>query len=408
MAFPARPSGRLLVPLLIALVAAALAGVFVVPTLVEAFRDGKSGDGPLRFVDPASIPGTMMDETAAREFFKPCIGGPSRFQYDPVAWVVLKPNSVGKPIEWPEHPSGHIRQDTNNMGFREDAPTQVEKHAYRIFVTGDSHTDGAVNNSESYANVLEALLDHALDPTGATAPVEVINAGVGGTGPHNYLAMVQKYLDLQPDVVIAGLYVGNDFMNALMQSDFFTKRKTRGRDEDYRAKYSAALEAYPDLPQQGYNQPYLFKYREGDAEIALDKTVEVFEGIARVCADHHMRFVALVIPCKADVDGDDDRERIQGLLQILDLSPEEFAVNRWLSDHFVERLREKGIDVLDPTQAMIDEPAPLYWRKDHHLSTAGHAFVAKLLFEHLREAVAADVARAATDAAGAPAGEVTR
>jgi hypothetical protein len=198
-------------------------------------------------------------------------------------------------------------------------------------------------------------------------------------------------------------------MNALMQSDFFTKRKTRGRDEDYRAKYSAALAAYPDLPQQGYNQPYLFKYARATPRSRSTSTVEVFEGIARVCADHHMRFVALVIPCKADVDGDDDRERIEGLLKLLELSPGGVRrSNRWLSDHFVERLRAKGIDVLDPTQAMIDEPAPLYWRKDHHLSTAGHAFVAKLLFEHLREAVAADVARAATGAAGAPAGEVTR
>ena len=404
MSSPARPDGRLLVPLLLALVVAVLAGIFVVPTLVEAFRDGKSGEGPLRYVDPASIKGMILDETAAKALFAPLIGRPSRFQYDPIAWVVHKPDTGQDYMDWPEHPDGRIRQYANNMGFREDAPTQVEKHAYRIFVTGDSHTDGAVNNSESYANVLEALLDRALDPSGATAPVEVINAGVGGTGPHNYLAMVQKYLDLQPDVVIAGLYVGNDFMNALVHSDFITKRKTRGRDADYKAKLNAALEQYPDLPQQGFNQPYLFKYCEGDAEIALDKTVEVFEGIARVCADHHIRFVVLVIPCKADVDGDDDKERIDGLLKILELSPEDFALNRWLSDHFVERLRDEGIDVLDPTQAMIDEPAPLYWRKDHHLSTAGHAFVARLLFEHLRDAVAADVAAGAGAGAGAASG----
>ena len=405
MASSARPDGRLLVPLLIGLAAVVLAGVFVVPQLAGALQDGKTGDAPLRYVDPASIQGMVLDETAAKALFAPLIGKPSRFEYDPIAWVVHKPDTGLDFMDWPEHPAGRIRQNTNNMGFREDAPTQIEKRAYRVFVTGDSHTDGAVNNSESYANVLEALLDRALDPSGATAPVEVINAGVGGTGPHNYLAMLQKYLDLQPDVVIAGLYVGNDFMNALMHSDFFTKRKARGRDKAYKDKLNAALAAYPDLPQQGYNQPYLFKYCEGDAELALDKTVEVFEGLAQVCADHHIRFVALVIPCKADVDGDDDQERIAGMMKLLELSPEDFAVNRWLAEHFVERLRDKGIDVLDPTQAMIDEPAPLYWRKDHHLSTAGHAFVARLLFQHLREAVAADVAQAAP---GAPAGHVTR
>lgn len=400
MASTDRPGGRPYLLLLPVLVVALAAIIFGVPWIVDRLHDGEAS--PLRFVDPTEIPGTTMDEATARLFFKSLIGGPSRFTYDPIAWVVLKPNSGNDRVNWPEHPLGHIQHKTNNMGFRELADTQVEKHAYRILVTGDSHTEGAVNDDESYANVLEALLNQSLDPTGATHPVEVINAGVGGTGPHNYLAMLQRHMDLAPDLVIAGLYVGNDFMNALMQSDLLTKRKTRGRSKEYVEAYNATLAAYPDLPQQGYNQPYLFKYWEGDGatELALDRSVEVFEGIAHVCDEHGIRFLALVIPCKADVDGDDDRERIEGMLKMLDLSPEDWAVNRWLSNHFVERLRADGIDCLDPTVAMIEEPAPLYWRKDHHLSTTGHAFVARLLFEHLRAEVAAGIAAAAAKAAG--------
>jgi hypothetical protein len=389
--------------LLLGLAIAIAVGIFIaVPWLVD--RLTAEEQGPLRYVDPAAIPGTTMDEAAAKAFFAPLIGRPSRFEYDPVAWVLLKPDTGKKPMPWPEHPSGEIRQNTNNMGFREDEPTSVEKHGYRILVTGDSHTDGAVNNSESYANVLETLLNAALDPSGASHPVEVINAGVGGTGPHNYLAMLQKRLELQPDLVIAGLYVGNDFMNALMHSDFNTKRKARKRSNEYMDRLNATLKAYPDLPQQGYNQPYLFEYT-GDAELALERTAEVLEGIARVCADRGIRFTTLVIPCKADVDGEDDAERIRGMLDMLELSDEDWAVNRWLSDHLAERLAAESIDCLDPTQAMIDEPAPLYWKKDHHLSTAGHAFVARLLFEHLRDEVAADIAARELAAAPAPAGE---
>ena len=401
MSSSARPARRLLLPLLVVLAAAvaAGAGVYLVPRLAQQlFGDDAP---PLRYVDPASIPGTVMDEAAARSFFAPLIGGPSRFEYDPVAWVVLKPDTGNKPVPWPEHPTGQIVQNTNNMGFREDQPTAVEKHGYRILVTGDSHTDGAVNNSESYANVLEYLLNIWLDPSGASQPVEVINGGVGGTGPHNYLALLQRHLDLQPDLVIAGLYVGNDFMNALMHGDFMTKRQARKRDKAYMDRYNATRKEYPNLPEQGYNQPYLFEYT-GDAELALERTVEVFQGLAGFCVDHGIRFTALVIPCKADVDGDDDGERIRGMLEMLELSDEDWAVNRWLSDHFVERLTAAGVDCLDPTQAMIDEPAPLYWRKDHHLSTAGHAFVGRLLFQRLRDTVAAGVAaRAAAAGAGA-------
>ena len=186
MAPLARPDGRSHLPLLAALVLSIAAIVFVVPRLVDRMHAKES---PLRHVDPSAIPGTTLDETAARALFA-SLSKP-RFQYDPVAWVVLKPDSGNDLVPWPEHPSGHIQLHSNNMGFREDAPTQVEKHGYRVLVTGDSHTDGAVNNAESYANVLEALLNQSLDPSGATQPVEVINAGVGGTGPHNYLAMLQ-------------------------------------------------------------------------------------------------------------------------------------------------------------------------------------------------------------------------
>lgn len=55
---------------------------------------------------------------------------------------------------WQEHPKGAIRLAVNNLGFREDSDTKRQKdlETYRILVTGDSHMDGVVYNSESFAN----------------------------------------------------------------------------------------------------------------------------------------------------------------------------------------------------------------------------------------------------------------
>src|SRR5262249_42211098 len=160
----------------------------------------------------------------------------NRMMYDPVATIMLRPDRT-QSFDWPEHPAGRVTFRTNNLGFREDRPTTLAKYGPRILVLGDSHTEGLVNNDENVAHVLRRLLDadadarsaspgaagaadaaNAAGATSSTGPVryEVLNAGVGGTGPHEYLGQLTKHIDLRPDLVIAVIYTGNDFSNALM------------------------------------------------------------------------------------------------------------------------------------------------------------------------------------------------
>src|SRR5262245_26748556 len=123
----------------------------------DATAGGASAGGD-ELVDPARVGGTEITEEVAYQLFPGLSRTGDRKIYDPVAYIVLRPDD-DRTFDFPEYPGGKIRFRTNNMGFREDEPTTVEHDTYRILVSGDSHTEGVCANSESLANVLERLLN---------------------------------------------------------------------------------------------------------------------------------------------------------------------------------------------------------------------------------------------------------
>jgi len=126
---------------------------------------------------------------------------------DAIAGHLHRPG-VELEFSWYEHPRGMIVLRTNNRGFREDKDTDLKKAAkgVRILVTGDSHTDGVVYNSESFPNVLEEKLNAA----SSSPRFEVINGGVGYYTFQNYSGFLRRHIDLQPDYFIATVYLGNE------------------------------------------------------------------------------------------------------------------------------------------------------------------------------------------------------
>lgn len=341
--------------------------------------DEGPGAGESVLLAPADLAGTVLDEEAAKVLFRAVREG-KRQVYDPLAYAVLKPD-VTQIWPWPEHPRGQVVSRTNNLGFREDADTAVEKTGPRILVAGDSHTDGMVDNAESFANVLEARLA-ASAPAGA-APVEVLNAGVGNSGPHNYLGTLKRNLHLRPDVFIAVLYTGNDFLNALAISDFFSKRPesraTDGEAGAYQRQMLAAYEKHGATVVDRFNQALKFTRFPADAEIALDAATGCFREMQALCSAQGIRFLAVLLPTKPDVE-QDDREAFLAVLRDTGLDEADYGVNARLGARWAEALRADGIEVLDTTAALrAAGGGPHYWKKDWHLNVSGHAVVAGLL-----------------------------
>ena len=77
------------------------------------------------------------------------------------------------------------------------------EHA-RVVCIGDSHTAGAsVSRDHSWPRVLARKLD-----------TSVYNMGIGGHSPAAYRVLAEEALELNPDVVVVGLYIGNDLREA--------------------------------------------------------------------------------------------------------------------------------------------------------------------------------------------------
>jgi lysophospholipase L1-like esterase len=97
----------------------------------------------------------------------------------------------------------------NSLGYRGEDFTVAKNDARRVLVIGDSFTFGwGVNDQDTYPVRLQRLLSE--DAPGKR--VEVINAGFAACySPDTYyLYLKTEGLALEPDLIIVGLFVGND------------------------------------------------------------------------------------------------------------------------------------------------------------------------------------------------------
>lgn len=340
--------------------------------LVAACGDTSGPPGSLPCPLAELPPPPWMDEVAARGLFPALARDDGREVYHPLALAVLKPDRKDT-FAWPEHPEGRIEFRTNNLGFREDAPTSVTPSGPRILVLGDSQTEGVVPNRESFANVLEARL------AAIGSPTEVINAGVGATGPHNYLGQLLLHEDLRPDTVIVVIFTGNDFSHALVIDD-----RIHGRPSSLRAhtEMQEAKVRWPDRLPQAFTQALAFHDDPQAAELALAATRVICEELARQCAFLGARLLVATLPTRPELDLDDEAT-VSEILEAFHLQRADLDVNARLGEQLREQLAAQGIETLDLFPVLQAAPSPRFWVKDYHLNVTGHAAVARALLKAL-------------------------
>src|SRR5262249_55162564 len=103
----------------------------------------------------------------------------------------------------------------NALGFRERRlPSPKPPGVRRVVALGDSFTQGyGVAENEAWPRRLETLLD-------ARGRYEVVNLGVPGTNPRDYLSHLQDPgLAYQPDIVLVTV-MGNDVQDRWVQREF--------------------------------------------------------------------------------------------------------------------------------------------------------------------------------------------
>lgn len=302
------------------------------------------------------------------------------YRHDSIAGHIHRPNAK-RDVAWAEHPSGRIVLATNNLGFKEDAPTQEAKAegTYRILVAGDSHTDGVVYNHESYPNQLEALLNQQ----SGSITYEVINGGVGYHGPQNYLGLLQRYLYLKPDAFIVTIYTGNDYMDALRIAAENDGVEVPKRSEAYYAQLKKVDSIAPGINGQVTNQLLFFKTFPEQVSTALKLTKEALTTIKHLCDQNGIALLVVFLPTKADVELSKDEKRLNEAMRLLGFDEDEINTNQCITQQLEDWLRKEQITTLNLQPHLENNETELYWQKDFHLNHHGHKAVAELVLSVL-------------------------
>lgn len=350
--------------------------------------------------------------------------GPSRAarQLHPVLRWENRPLAT-EHVPLAEHPDGYFVFRTNAQGLRRDEDVAIPKPAglFRILVLGDSQTEGYVNNAEHYPQVLESRLRQA-----GIAQVEVLNAGVGAyEAAYYYYWYLVHGVALEPDLVLVGLYLGNDLGD--LTPPTAAREDDNGDliiDWDLQSRYYARLARdwlldhsellagladgrlslhLPGRPREDNRSPGLRRllgecwgcwyqhFRQGawtDPQRAPEvqgKLTEMLAEFRQQVTRHGGQLAVVPIPSKAMVEPDDEPAALARAQALLGLTDEDMASFARTHEIALAAAVAASVPVVDPSPVLATaaEHERLYYRRDWHLTPAGHRALGEFLADTL-------------------------
>lgn len=314
---------------------------------------------------------------------------------DPHTGYRLKPYGQGEF-------AGRIEANANRHGHRsDDVPLFKEPGVFRILVLGDSVTVGAsVEQSETYASVLQALLNRDAPPH-----VEVLNAAVGGWHPFQYAQYYEHYgPEFEPDLVLVGFFVGNDILKVVDSKDalhtaVLGRRVSRRAADSPLVKLRVALHEHshlarlllsPSQPRGSFARtscdelpPFLLRIQRGRREIhrkdspqlaaKAARAVRHIQRIQQLTAQAGIPLLVLLFP---------DENQLNPALQAL-VFPDPALYDLELPQSLLRELfAQAGVEVLDLLPAFRADSRCLF-QNDTHWTAEGHALVAQQVYDRL-------------------------
>ncbi|MFN0158985.1 MAG: SGNH/GDSL hydrolase family protein [Bacteroidota bacterium] len=304
------------------------------------------------------------------------------FSYDEEIGLLHKLN-VSIEMPWPEYGREMVHFRTNNLGFRENTATDsVTHHRTRVLVFGDSHTDGVIDNDESFSNLIEAGLNR-----GDTLGVEIINAGVGLFTLKSQWQLCRRFLWLKPDVVVFAIFTGNDYAEILhppLRPSIFDHWLKNGIVPRIFRKLNFTSRARAERINQyamwqSLGQADFFK-RHPEKFAEASRLHE--ELVARIQANtqkQNIKVLFLILPSKYSVE----RESLQDfelMEKILNLQAEDRLEYR-IADDLRGIFHRRQVNFVDVQSEIIlsEQGKSLFWNADHHLGREGHMVVAGIV-----------------------------
>ncbi len=326
---------------------------------------GPSGSGLQREVIPEDVARRILQHLSS-----------DLYVYDERVYYRWKAHAEER-YDQDEHPDGDWTITTNSTGMRGGREPADEKPDLRVLVAGDSQTEGYCNDDETWPALLEAKL-RAAHPGKS---IEVLNASCGGYNFYHHLGLLEKYLDLSPDVFVHAVFGGNDFAELLGLLHYFERIPMPANADP------SALELWKretDIPgtfrNQALAQADLFHRHPEEKELAVEASRKITDEILRLCAANGIEYVGVYLPPLAESQPERYPESHLATMELLAITPEQTAVSRRLADGFLGFLEERGVRAVDLLGPLREEKRDLYWHNDHHLNLAGNRAVAAGVF----------------------------
>lgn len=286
----------------------------------------------------------------------------------------------------------------NGQGVRDDDIGPKAPNERRILVLGDSLVMAVqVESRQTFCKLLEARLN-ATHP-GGSIHYRVINAGVQGYGP------VEKYLfykyvarAFNPDLVLIGLYPGNDVMQARASASRLTEAPSRGstaaqvgdtagvwarrvvrrsmvlqiarlRVLTLLGHFGRTPDVYP--PLRSYLQQPPPEVDEG-----LGIIRECVSRITTEASEQHAKTAVVLFPTRFQVDDEDFRFQEKGVADAGQTLVRDAATAR-----FKTTLSDLKLPTLDTLPALREASrgGDVYFTETAHFTPRGHAAIAEAL-----------------------------
>ena len=284
------------------------------------------------------------------------------------------------------------------VGFRDSGPVAP---AYAVAV-GDSFTWGTyVEADQTWPKQLQAEI---------SAPV--VNLGVLGYGPIQYQIVTEKYgVPLRPQVVLWGIFTGNDFVNASQYSDWVKQGKPdtdltepeTGPLSDFLSRHSRLYELVKFALRKG-----IYYQRAASSEVVALSASDgpdwtFYPDVVERQADSRRADVAegWDLTRQALLKTESEVKAAGAQLVVVIIPPKELVywemLRERLADPAAYDLAEpirtltalckvKNLLCLDLTSAFTEHThagEELYFRQDAHLNAAGHRLAAELIADYL-------------------------
>ena len=298
----------------------------------------------------------------------------------------------------------------NSKGYHDEEFTVQKKDGvFRILAIGDSFTFGVVPYKDNFITLLQESLKEK-NPS-----LEILNMGIPGTSVKEYLSLfVDEGLELNPDMLLLNVYIGNDILETEKKEDsnLYTVRffkyvnavlklkqsgskpfvrlggdnKENSYDDNLKSMDDQAFyEVQKEMFIVYFDHKHILKY----LNYKYNAMFKEFENIKRICDSKNIKLLVVLIPAEIQVD-----KNLQKIIepQLNNSSYKSVdtydnlirSINYTLPNTIIRKeLSLQGIQYVDLLEPFQEKALALrlYKPQDTHWGIVGNQFAAQILNE---------------------------